>query len=395
MTEPKDRGELFEAQSAAATSLEHARCMLQFQAELRVKNFNFFLVLSGAIVVALSQWPDDGIRGILCILGAVLAGMFFLLDVRGARLVKDARHDLYRFEAKFGLSIHDADKIADRRRGIVGGRRARVFSHTFCYRAVFSMVALLFVFGGLVAFGALKRTFATPQKELDALVADLCHFLDSTVADSKHKWLLKGYTAEVAGKAWNFDFQNAETGELAIMRVDPKTHAIMHIRLHGGLTAKPEPSATASPEPATTSQRIPLDAESSIGLIEESMFLFKRGNTETPEPGRHSIEEVAREIESLATATTKANLAFSVIVVGHADNDGSRMNDYFGAERAMTIAQRLRKHLPRVEPNRIVSLSSGSRLSLKMFGNARDTQRCVSLYLYCGCQKRDVGSYFE
>jgi hypothetical protein len=73
---------VFSSEAAAIASLNHARAMLQCPVELRVKNFNFFLIIVGAIVVALRQWDDSGIRALLSFVGALLGVIFLLLDAR-------------------------------------------------------------------------------------------------------------------------------------------------------------------------------------------------------------------------------------------------------------------------------------------------------------------------
>jgi len=128
--------------------------MLLSPVELRVKNFNFFLVIVGAIVLALRQWDDSGIRALLSLVGASLGVVFLLLDARTFQLIKDARHDLYRIEKLFGITIHDVDRVADPRRDVVASGRLRIRSHTFCYRFVFVLVTVLFA-AAAVKFGRL------------------------------------------------------------------------------------------------------------------------------------------------------------------------------------------------------------------------------------------------
>ena len=59
-------------------------------------------------------------------------------------MIKDARHDLYRIEKMFGITIHDVDRVADPRRGVAASGRLRIVSHTFCYRLIFILVTVLF-----------------------------------------------------------------------------------------------------------------------------------------------------------------------------------------------------------------------------------------------------------
>jgi len=138
-----------ESETAIIAALNHARSMLICQIDVRVKNFNFFLIMVGALSVALRQWDDSIVRVGLSCGGCLLGVVFFLLDARTLLLIKDSRNELYRLEPEFGMSIHQADRIADRPRGIASSGRSRIISHTFCYRLVFVLATFGFVITGL------------------------------------------------------------------------------------------------------------------------------------------------------------------------------------------------------------------------------------------------------
>lgn len=55
---------VLESEAATIAALNHARTMLLCQVEVRAKNFNFFLVIVGALAVALCQWNDLTVRAI-------------------------------------------------------------------------------------------------------------------------------------------------------------------------------------------------------------------------------------------------------------------------------------------------------------------------------------------
>ncbi len=139
-------------QDAAIACLYHVREMLLHAAGIRSKNFNFFLVAAGIIMLAITK--ADGLMVILVTsVGVILSVIFIILDVRTFQLIKDARHDLERIEPLFGINIHTVDQVPDRIREKKGVGRFRLISHTFGYRAVFSMFALLFLVWGFLHSG--------------------------------------------------------------------------------------------------------------------------------------------------------------------------------------------------------------------------------------------------
>ena len=129
--------------NASAASLGHARTMLIHFAEQRIKNFNFFLIVSGVLIASYAKNYSEGGNYLIAIAGIVISLLFLLLDFRTLQLIKDARNDLEVFEKRFGLTIHAVDQLPDKSRKKGGSGRSRFRSHTFVYRTVFILMTLL------------------------------------------------------------------------------------------------------------------------------------------------------------------------------------------------------------------------------------------------------------
>lgn len=112
-----DRSFQYQSEGAAIAFLEHSRTMLIHTAGLRVKNFNFFLIVAGIIVAAFTKINDPGILRIIAGIGFILSFIFFILDFRNYQQIKDIRDDLEKIEPNFGISIHTVDQIPDSTRG--------------------------------------------------------------------------------------------------------------------------------------------------------------------------------------------------------------------------------------------------------------------------------------
>ena len=134
----------YKSEAAAIAFLDHTRTMLIHTAGLRVKNFNFFLVFAGIIVAAFTKIGDPQILRIIAGIGLMLSAVFYILDVRNFQQIRDIRDDLEKIEPKFGISIHTVDQVPDPSRGKKGANRFHfVISHTFGFRAIFVLNALL------------------------------------------------------------------------------------------------------------------------------------------------------------------------------------------------------------------------------------------------------------
>lgn len=124
--------------------LNHARTMLIHAAELRTKNFNYFLILTGIIILAFTRIEHIFAIQVIASIGIVISGVFIILDFRTKQLIKDARYPLYETEKRFGMTIHYDDRLRDVNRKIKASGRVRIISHTFGFQAVFVVVCILF-----------------------------------------------------------------------------------------------------------------------------------------------------------------------------------------------------------------------------------------------------------
>lgn len=131
----------------AGHALDHARAMLIFSAELRVKNFNFFVVLMVALVAAYSRVQRPWLLVLIATACGIISILFFLLDVRTCELIQDARGDLLRLEPSFGITMHNIDAWKDPERGYPTAARRRMITHTVLYRAIFGIAYVLSLAG--------------------------------------------------------------------------------------------------------------------------------------------------------------------------------------------------------------------------------------------------------
>ena len=128
--------------------LEHARTMAINASGIRQQNFNFFLILTGALVAAYMQvgvaWKARWIGAA----GFVVSVLFIGLDIRGKRLLRVAQRQLIEVETHLGFSMErDAARIASQR------WLWTLTTHTWIYRAMFVIAAIAFVAMALWAPG--------------------------------------------------------------------------------------------------------------------------------------------------------------------------------------------------------------------------------------------------
>jgi hypothetical protein len=142
-------------------ALTHVRELHKFFAELRSKNFDFFLVLLGAAAGAVIAPDAQPVRFCAAVAAAVVCVVFFGLDARTIEMIADARLELERLEPLFNVHIHRPDSWSARakqhfftrilqiaRPRFKGHPRLSFISHKFLYRTVFTLgycASLLFI----------------------------------------------------------------------------------------------------------------------------------------------------------------------------------------------------------------------------------------------------------
>lgn len=132
---------IFNDVEASIAYLNHSRTMLIHAANVRLKNFNFFLVASGLIILAFTNVVDPLIVIIIAGLGFGLSIIFILLDIRTYQLIKVALIELKEIEPRFYI----IDKAPNAIRETVPAGGFRIISHTFGYRAIYLMMAVVFL----------------------------------------------------------------------------------------------------------------------------------------------------------------------------------------------------------------------------------------------------------
>ena len=130
-------------------ALDHARAMVINASDLRMKNFNFFLIIMGVVMTAYVNVGTENARLGLGAVGVLVSLAFLLLDLRGRELLDAAYKELTLRESALGISIRDA--ILEARKGKF---IKKAISHTFVYRAIYLLgVVLSFI----LAIFALRR----------------------------------------------------------------------------------------------------------------------------------------------------------------------------------------------------------------------------------------------
>jgi hypothetical protein len=128
-------------------ALEHARAFLLQEADQRGRNFNYFIVISGAIVAALIKTAGVWIHTALMIAWIIVTWVFWVIDKRNFRLILDARAELYRLEPLFGIELHHRDWLPDPERTIDPSQRPWWQHLTIAYQAVFLLAVIAAVIG--------------------------------------------------------------------------------------------------------------------------------------------------------------------------------------------------------------------------------------------------------
>lgn len=142
-------GEQFLRQDKPEAALTHVRELHQFFAELRSQNFNFFLLLLGALAAAFIGNKETAIKFGAGAGAAFICVVFFGLDARNIEMIADARRELEILEPAFSVNIHRVDSWLRFSRSrkpswFKYNAKARyvILSHKILYRAVFAVAYL-------------------------------------------------------------------------------------------------------------------------------------------------------------------------------------------------------------------------------------------------------------
>ena len=113
------------------TKLEYARSLYLHASSLRMKNFNYFLIILAGSIALHSNIKSQSMYTITYLAGMLLGMLFILLDMRGKKLLLSASSELIKIEEAIDINIikkRDLDTF-------------QLMSHTFVYRAVYLTVS--------------------------------------------------------------------------------------------------------------------------------------------------------------------------------------------------------------------------------------------------------------
>ena len=133
-------------------AISHVRDLHQMFAELRTKNFNFFIVIIGAAITGVASVSGKTgpqatmISFVISCAAALACVVFFGIERRTVEMLGDARAELERLEDRIGVALHRND------RWVGPGTRSRWITHS-------SMYLLVFVSTYLAAIVAIYRNY--------------------------------------------------------------------------------------------------------------------------------------------------------------------------------------------------------------------------------------------
>ena len=97
-------GFIMSKEEKANIALTHARDYGIFHAGLRVKHFNFFVIVFIALLAGVINKPDQA--DLIAYVGMVVAVASFFLDTRYMALIKNAHDEFKKIEPMFGSDLH-------------------------------------------------------------------------------------------------------------------------------------------------------------------------------------------------------------------------------------------------------------------------------------------------
>lgn len=122
----------------AAEALGHVREMHQMFAELRTRNFNFFIVIVAAVIAAAATLKESDnllMPFVAALAVALTCVIFFGIEKRTVEMIGDARLELERLEEPLGVNLNRRDKWVN-----ATGVRRRTITHTTLYDWAFKIV---------------------------------------------------------------------------------------------------------------------------------------------------------------------------------------------------------------------------------------------------------------
>lgn len=117
-------------------ALNHAREMTFHASGLRIKNFNFFLVIMGVLVAAFIKLNQSNNQSntawVISFLGVIVSIAFWLLDIRGKEVLDAANAELLDREEALWISIHKNIFKKSKRRCL-----RKAVSYTYVFRGLY------------------------------------------------------------------------------------------------------------------------------------------------------------------------------------------------------------------------------------------------------------------
>jgi len=126
----------------AAIALGHARELMIHDSELRVKNFNFFLIIAGAALTAYFNIKDFQVP--IALAGMFVGLAFLILDIRGRQLLDTTSTALISAEEALAISPSPI------RQEESGRFMAKLISHTFVYRSLYGLAVVVSILALLI-----------------------------------------------------------------------------------------------------------------------------------------------------------------------------------------------------------------------------------------------------
>lgn len=139
-----------------AAALTHVRTLHIWWADLRARNFNYFILLTGALIAAMAQEPAPGLLRGVVLAGVLISAVFFLLDLRVWELIGDSRAEMLRLEDYFELHLFQREWTTAAPGEAPAQHRKSMITNTVLYRSVTGGMALVWLLLLALSVGWLK-----------------------------------------------------------------------------------------------------------------------------------------------------------------------------------------------------------------------------------------------